>query len=342
MAVLPTVLLSIRVLGVMLYSSSLMQSNMKEISTMVTGRNRMKVKGDDLKLYEQGEIAWWQVHSDAEQVFDKSELCAYWAEKNTSPLGKMGCIVQSKKLLVKYYLMLATKELLYLSGSGVSTVTDSSFLMTVLECLAGTGVLIYGLQLLPRGRHQWIDTMQDLIEQLVVYLRIDRFTSMIDSMMNPSESHKTDLFAEDEEVVEQKLSEEISNTMNSGNLMNANQPFGVISFPGASHGEGRSNVPMAPHYDHDLIKSPSANLGSSSSDEHMGGKAKKRVGFQEDMGSLYAADKDDIMGSGGVGRLPEQMSRRARTCALGVPNPSSKIGTKAPVRISSLSKVNRQ
>jgi hypothetical protein len=318
---------------------------MKEISTIVTGRDRVKVKGDDLKLYEQGEIAWWEVHSDAEQVLEKSELCSYWADQAASPLGKLGCVVQSKKLLLKYYLMLVTKELLYLSKSGVSTVADSSFLMTVIECLAGTGVLIYGVQLLPRGRHAWIDSLQDTIEQVVVYFHIDRLTTMIDSMMNPSEPHKTDLFAEDEEVVEAKLTEEISNTMNSGNLMNANQPFGVISFPGASHGEGRSTAPPPPHYEHDVTKSPSGNLGSSSSDEHMGGKAKKRVGFHEDIGLLYNPEKDDVMGSMAVGRnVPEQnlMSRRARTCALGVPTPPSKTGLKGPVRISSLSKINRQ
>jgi len=363
-------------------SSELLMLSSMPFSRKKTPCYSAKSISDDLRLYEQGELSWWEVRGDADEILAQSELCSYWAEEEAelSYLGRLGCLFQSKKLLVKYYLMLLAKELMC-TKAGMFTRAEGNFAMTFIECLSVTGLLIYGIQLLPRGRYRAIDSLQKCIEQFFVYFKLDRLSKIFNFLSTPSATQPTDLFEDRGDEAETKPKDKGNASMTGVNVMSTNQPFGVITAPGATQGTpatpggatqgtpatpggatqgtpatpggATQGTPVTPRgatqdisatpctYENEATRSSSSNLMNSSSDERTGGSRKKCVGFQDEVGKVRpAVERDERTSDGGL--FPGQLMKRTEgTCSHGVPVVSSKTGTKAPVRISSLSKINR-
>jgi len=78
-------------------------------------------EGYDLLLYEQGEIPWYNVVSDCDSIFSKVKRCELASEKAVDRLVAIGCFVQSKKLMGKYYTIILFKLLL----RGLANLSDS-------------------------------------------------------------------------------------------------------------------------------------------------------------------------------------------------------------------------
>jgi hypothetical protein len=233
--------------------------------------------------------------------------------------------------MIKYYLMLVSKEMLCFCMSMPSTVANNNYLLTLMMCMVGSGMLIYGIQLVPRGKYPLIDSTRKYLDQLSDYIRVDRFCKWFESTEEFSMNPRSDLFDDnEEEEVEKKLMEQPVKQ----------PPFGVINMPEASHGP---STPRSHQHEHDAMRSSSGNLKTSSSGELTSGKVKKHVGFRTEKGTILPVlERDDASDATNVDRMSGQMMRRAGgTSSQGVASTASKVGTINPVKISSQSKINR-